>query len=70
MRVGDRARVTVKDTVWLEHLKNVPATVFYIDEKNLYADHMKPIQVELDEPYDVHGQRMLRVTLKEVSPLE
>ncbi|MGG3561672.1 hypothetical protein ABES03_08710 [Neobacillus rhizosphaerae] len=70
LKVGDRVAVTIKGRAnWLK-LKNAPATVMYIDQPTLYTHHMNPVQVELDEPYDEHGQKVIRVSLKEVKPLE
>ncbi|MEH7116888.1 hypothetical protein V7128_05600 [Neobacillus vireti] len=68
--VGDRVKVNIRNkTSWLK-LKDAPATIFYIDHKTLYAHHLRPIQVELDDPYDEHGQTMLRVSVKEIKPLK
>jgi YspA, cpYpsA-related SLOG family len=44
--------------------------VVYIDQPSLYVNHLNPIQVELDERYDLvdSGHRMVRVNLKEIKP--
>jgi hypothetical protein len=69
-KVGDRVLVTVKETTWLKHLKEAPATIVHIDQQALFVHEFAPIQVELDKAYDEHGQRMLRVSLKELKPME
>lgn len=49
---------------------NIKGKVFYINWPLLYADHMYPIQVELDKPYDEHGQTMYRTNLKDLVRLK
>lgn len=44
--------------------------IFYIDHASLYLPHFLPIQVELDQPYDEHGQRMYRTDIKDLVRLK
>jgi ribosomal protein L21E len=67
-KVGDQVKVTVNSGDI--KLKNAPGTIFYIDNPNLYNHMFSPIQVELDEPWTEHGQRMLRVSLRELKSIE
>ncbi|WHZ05851.1 hypothetical protein QNH48_15020 [Neobacillus sp. YX16] len=63
-RVGDRVVVNVVDGCW--NLVDKRGTIFYIENKSLYVQHIPSIQVKLDEPYDDSGQTMFRVNVKEI----
>jgi hypothetical protein len=49
---------------------NIKGRVFYIHTPDLYADHMHPVQVELDKPYDDSGQTMYRTNLHDLVVLK
>lgn len=49
---------------------NIKGTVFYVDTPTLFANHMYPIQVELDKPHDEHGQTMYRTNLPDLVKLK
>lgn len=68
IKVGDRVKVNFIGGD--AHLVDALGTVFYIHEADWSKDWFAPIQVELDEPWTEHGQRMLRVSRKEVSVVE
>lgn len=61
LKIGQRVRV--------KNL-NIKGTIFYIDKPNYYVHHLSPIQVELDKPYDEHGQVMVRTNVKDVIKLK
>ena len=59
----------VNGRVRIKHL-NIKGTVVYIAKEYLFANHMYPIQVKLDQPYDDSGQTMYRTNLKEIVKLK
>lgn len=68
-KVGDRVLVNLDASYF--QLKDVPATITFLDYgSGLYRHEFAPVQVLLDEPYDESGQRMLRVSLRDVRKLE
>jgi hypothetical protein len=53
----------IGDLVYLEEYGY--AEVTYIEYKNLYNHHFKPIQVTLENPYD-HEHYVIRVSLLDI----
>lgn len=47
-------------------VNGITGVVVWVDEPNRFNNHLRPIQVELDKPYDESGHRMMRFSLKEV----
>ena len=58
MRVGTRVRVLSI---------GVKGRITYLDQKTLFAHHLNPVQIELDEPFGDHTvQQMYRTSLKDL----
>lgn len=48
----------------------IKGTVTFINQNDLFFDHMSPIQVELDRAYDDSGHRMYRAGLQDLKKLK
>lgn len=50
---------------------NIKGKITYIDQPSYFLHHLRPIQIDLDKPYDDHiGQTMYRTDVKDVVRLK
>jgi hypothetical protein len=67
--VGDKVLVNVNSGAF--QLKDAKGKIVFMDySSGIYRDEFCPVQVELEEPYGESKQRLLRVTVKELTRCE
>lgn len=63
MKLEEGQRVKIKPLA-------IKGVVTYINQKDYFNHHMRPIQVELDKPYDESGQTTYRTNMFEIVKLK